>query len=82
MKKKIISILEKSLKVLSKDDLNLNECLQILNEILYEWRLCYIKFMEVRIKREIQIEKPIELPEDVKEKISESISKTLEEDIR
>lgn len=81
-RKKVLSILDDVITILSKDKIDLKGCLEILKNILTDWRKYFIYFMEVRITRKIEIERPIELPKDVKEKISESISKTLEEEIR
>jgi len=80
-RKKIFPLLDDVISVLSEDKINLNKCLEILSNILSEWRKYYMRYMEVKIMREISIEKGFELPEDVKEKISESISKTLGEEI-
>ena len=48
----ISSILDNVITILSKDELDLKECLSVLNNILTEWRMYFIRFMEVRIKRE------------------------------
>ena len=79
---KIYPFLDRVLVLLSAEKIDLNESLNVLNNILLEWRKYFIKFMEVSVTREYTLEKGIELPDDIKEKLSESIFKTLDEEIK
>jgi hypothetical protein len=76
IEKRLFPYLDRINKALSNDkDVNVSEVNSILWDLIVEWRIQYIRFME--LPRQV-VSKGVEIPEELREKLSESITEALE----
>lgn len=79
--KSFFSYLDSVVTIASKEEVDFGQVTKLLAKIIFDWRICYIRFLE-RLSIIPVEERKVPIAEETKKKLAESVEKALEQEVR